>query len=160
MTKDRMLGLALIGLGAIGIAGAWRIQAMTFNNDPGPRLFPIFACSILILSGLTMLPGRRRPAAPPQDTAAPRTGTGNSPEAQARRGRAISAVLILYGIGLWLLGYTTATLAMVFALYWLIAGPERRQLGVGILFSLIATGAMWVLFAKGLNAFLPRGILF
>ncbi|MCA2013681.1 tripartite tricarboxylate transporter TctB family protein [Cereibacter sphaeroides] len=149
MTRDRILGLGLIVLGGIGIALSLGIHAMTFNNDPGPQLFPIFACTILGFCGLMMLLTGRTDRQ-----------TGPAFTAETARAGLMAALMVAYGVGLWLLGFAPATALMSFAVYWVIAGPKRRKAWIGALYALLVTGAIWLLFAKLLNAFLPQGILF
>jgi len=148
MISDKIFGAALVALGTGGIFVAMQISVRTFNDDPGPKLFPIFACAILVLCGIGMLLTRSKETAPPFD-----------PE-QWKRGLTMGALFIAYALGLWLTGFYVATLVMVYAFYHVIAGPERRVFWRGAVYALAVTGGVHLVFAMALNAFLPRGILF
>lgn len=148
MNTDKPLGAALIALGASGIAIASQISVRTFNNDPGPKLFPIMACAILIVCGLGLLLQRKSTEADPILAE------------EWQRGALMAALLIGYAVGLWMVGFHLATLIGGFASYWVIAGPERRRLMNGAIYAVGLTMAVHLVFAVALGAFLPRGIWF
>lgn len=148
MNTDRPLGAALLVIGASGIAVASQITVRTFNSDPGPKLFPIFACTILVICGLGLVVSRPGGSAPRMDRAA------------MLRGLSMAGLLVFYALALWLVGFYAASLLAVFGLYWIIAGPERRVWWRGAIYALAVTGGVHLLFHTALNAFLPHGILF
>lgn len=146
MNIDKPLGAALMALGASGIAIASQISVRTFNNDPGPKLFPIMACAILMICGLGLILQRGAEAAKP------------IPAEEWRRGGLMAALLVGYALGLWLVGFHVATLIGSFVTYWVIAGPERRRPVHGALYAAGLTLAVHLVFSVALGAFLPRGI--
>lgn len=148
MNTDRPLGAALLALGAGGIALASTLSVRTFNNDPGPKLFPIFACVILVICGLGLILQRPADDQRPMDRDA------------LLRGASMAAMLGIFALALWLVGFHAASLVAVFGLYWIIAGPERRVWWRGIVYAVATTVGVHLLFATALGAFLPRGILF
>ena len=148
MNTERPLGAALLALGAGGIALASQLSVRTFNNDPGPKLFPIFACAILVICGLGLILKRPEGDARPMDREA------------FWRGVTMAALLGFFALALWLVGFHAASLVAVFALYWVIAGPDRRVWWRGVAYSVAVTLGVHLLFATALGAFLPRGILF
>ncbi len=148
MNTERPLGAVLTLLGAGGIAVASQISVRTFNNDPGPKLFPIFACAILVICGLGLLLSK------------PEGDSRRIDRDSLLRGLTMAGLLVSYAAGLWLIGYHLASLIAVFALYWVIAGPERRIWWRGAVYAAAVTGIVHLLFAVALNAYLPRGILF
>lgn len=148
MSTDKSLGAVMVLLGGGGIALASQITVRTFNNDPGPKLFPIFACTILVICGLGMLLTQSR-----SEARSPIT----SPEFW--RGTTMALLLGGYAIALWLVGFHLATLAAAASIYWTMAGNSRR-FWKAALFAIMVTAAVHLLFAVGLGAFLPRGILF
>ena len=153
MKRDHLLGLLLVLIGLAGLVMTAQIPVRTFTDDPGPRLFPYVGCGVLILSGLGIaLAGGRGTEG---------GGEGGPPlDAEAwRRLGAMALALIGYALALWVLGFYPATLAMTVVFYAMIAGPERRSLIRGAVFSLILTAAVWAVFGKALNAFLPQGML-
>ncbi|WP_323021529.1 tripartite tricarboxylate transporter TctB family protein [Pararhodobacter sp.] len=148
MNTDRPLGAGLLALGVAGIAVASQITVRTFNDDPGPKLFPIFACAILVICGLGLILTK------PADE-----GRKMDPEAMIR-GLTMAGLLLFYALALWLVGFYLASLSAVFGLYWIIAGPQRRVWWRGLIYAAAVTGSVHLLFHTALNAFLPRGILF
>lgn len=114
MRTQRLLGIGLIAFGGLGIWLTLQITYRSFDNDPGPQLFPMIGFAILILSGLGGL----------------MTSTGDEPinDASAtpgtlRRGVTALAMMIAYAIGLWLVGYLIATFLALYGFYHLIAKP-------------------------------------
>lgn len=149
LNTDRLLGLVLLVLGASGIWIAMQISVRTFNDDPGPKLFPMLACGILVICGLGLLPSR--------STAENRL---HIPPDVLARGGAMAGLMGGYSVALWLVGFHLATLAGVYAFYHVIAGPDRRVFWRGAIYAAAVTAGVHLLFAVALNAFLPRGILF
>ncbi|MBD8892652.1 tripartite tricarboxylate transporter TctB family protein [Roseibium litorale] len=149
MNTDRPLGATLLALGAGGIALALQLSVRTFNNDPGPKLFPIFACAILVICGLGLL-------------LQPARDDHHSPLRREEfwRGTGMAALLCFFAVALWLVGFHLASLLATFGLYWIIAGPERRVWWCGVIYAAGVTLGVHLLFATALGAFLPRGILF
>lgn len=148
MNTDKPLGAALVAIGGAGILIAMQISVRTFNNDPGPKLFPIMACTILVICGLGLLFKRSHEPAP------------RISGAEWRRGIAMAGLLIGYAAGLWLVGFYAATLIGSFAIYYGIAGRDRRSIVRGAIYAVLVTGIVHLVFKVALGAFLPRGILF
>ena len=147
MNSDKPLGAVLLAIGAGGVIAASQFNVRTFNNDPGPKLFPMLACAILVICGLGLLlrhAAREQPAIP---------------SGEWQRGLVMAGLLVGYALGLWLVGFHIATLAGSFALYWVIAGPERRNALHGAVYAALLTLAVHLIFKTMLGAFLPHGIL-
>lgn len=148
MNTDKPLGAALVAIGGAGILIAMQISVRTFNNDPGPKLFPIMACTILVICGLGLLFKRSH------DPAAAISGP------EWRRGITMAGLLVGYAAGLWLAGFHVATLIGTFAIYSVIAGRDRRSILRGAIYAVLVTGVVHLVFRVALGAFLPHGILF
>lgn len=149
MASDKPLGAGLIAFGIAGIAVTAQISVRTFNDDPGPKLFPMIGFAILILCGLGMLLVSKPHADQP------------GPDREAvGRGSLMAGLMILYAVGLWLVGYYIATPVMLYAFYHVIAGPDRRVPWRGAVYALAVTGLLHLVFANFLNTLLPSGILF
>ncbi|WFE76705.1 tripartite tricarboxylate transporter TctB family protein [Roseinatronobacter sp. S2] len=148
-TTDRLLGVGLVLLGSAGILNAMQISVRTFNDDPGPKLFPILACGILVICGIGMILTRN-----------PDAQKLHIPKDVLTRGLTMAALLGAYAMALWLAGFYVATLVMGYAFYHVIAGPQRRHFWRGLIFVILMTGAVHMVFAVGLNAYLPRGLYF
>jgi putative tricarboxylic transport membrane protein len=148
MNTDKSLGVGLLMLGAAGLLVASQISVNTFNDDPGPKLFPMFACAILVLCGTGLLLTRSSDGERATISAA-----------EWGRGAAVAVVLVGYGFGLWLVGFHVASFIAVYGLYHIIAGPQRRILWRGLVWAAVVTAGVHLLFGVALGAFLPRGIL-
>ncbi|TGN56392.1 tripartite tricarboxylate transporter TctB family protein [Paracoccus liaowanqingii] len=148
MNIEKPLGAALVAIGGAGAVIAMQISVRTFNNDPGPKLFPIMACTILVICGLGLLFKRGGEPAP--------TISG----AEWRRGTVMAGLLVGYAAGLWLVGFYAATLIGSFAIYYVMAGRERRNILRGAIYAVLVTAVVHLVFRVALGAFLPRGILF
>ncbi|MBF9036751.1 hypothetical protein HKCCE2091_21160 [Rhodobacterales bacterium HKCCE2091] len=151
MTTDKPLGAGLIAFGIAGIYLTLQISVRTFNDDPGPQLFPILGFSLLILCGLGMLVVRHKPAGGAEDAGA----TGGF-----GRGAAMLGLMVLYSVGLWQVGFYIATPVMLYAFYHVIAGPRRRVWWRGATYAAAVTAAVHFVFGTFLNTLLPTGSLF
>lgn len=152
MNTDKPLGLGLIAFAIAGIAVTMQITVRTFNDDPGPQLFPLIGFGLLILCGIGIF-FTRSPAQSEADDPA---------EARNRlvRGGQMSGLFIAYSVGLWQLGFHITTPLMVYAFYHVIAGPGRRTPWKGAVYALCVTGATHLVFTNLLNSLLPTGALF
>ena len=156
MKTDKLLGAGLIAFAIAGMLVTMQISVRTFNDDPGPKLFPLMGFSILLLCGLGMLlTGMKTP-----EGTVIGEEVGRGTPAAMTRGTVMFGLLVAYSLALWLLGYYIATPLMVFAFYHTIAGPERRVWWRGALYALAVTGGLYLVFAELLNTLLPTGILF
>lgn len=148
MNTDKPLGAGLIAIGIAGIAATMQISVRTFNDDPGPQLFPMLGFTILILCGLGILFLAKPQASEP------------APEGSLARGFVMSGLLVAYAVALWLFGFHLATPVMVYAFYHLIAGPGRRRPLDGAVYAVAVTAGVHLVFATLLHTMLPKGILF
>jgi len=146
MATERLLGAGLILVGGGGIAVALQFSTRTFNNDPGPQLFPILACAILLICGAGLIVTGGRDATPKI-----------TPQAFGR-GAIMAGLLVLYALGLWLVGFHIATLLGTYAFYHVIAGPEKRVIWRGAVYAVLVTLAVHLMFATLLGAWLPHGL--
>ncbi|MBE9638357.1 tripartite tricarboxylate transporter TctB family protein [Salipiger mangrovisoli] len=149
---DRITSLALIGLGLIVVWLTSRITYTSFTDDPGPRLFPYFGAAVLILSGLGIFLRAGRSEIAEETIPVDR--------AQIRRGGIFFVLLALYALAMKLFGFYAVTPLLVFAVYWLIAGPKRRAVWRGAVLGLGCTLAVYLLFTLGLGSYLPEASMF
>lgn len=156
MNTDKPLGAGLIAFAIAGIIVTMQISVRTFNDDPGPKLFPLFGFSILLLCGIGILMAGTKLSGDPSDQARPKVDASGA----RTRGAVMFGLLVAYSVALWLTGYYVATPLLVYAFYHTIAGPERRVWWRGAIYALVVTGGVHLIFAEVLNAFLPRGTLF
>ncbi|WP_417208508.1 tripartite tricarboxylate transporter TctB family protein [Antarctobacter sp.] len=157
MNTDKPLGAGLIAFGIAGIAATMQISVRTFNDDPGPQLFPIFGFAIMIVCGLGILLNAFRTA----PDASPDAPIEASPDAASlSRGVVMFGLLVVYSLALWLVGFYVATPLSVYGFFHVIAGRERRVPWRGAVYALAVTGGVHLLFATFLGTLLPRGIVF
>jgi hypothetical protein len=151
MKNDKQLGLIILALGIAGILLTIQIPIKTFTDDPGPRVFPYMGSIILVISGLGLFLTRQK-------------STGDTEPFLTREGwkRAgiMTSLFIIYSLALKVVGFYIATPIMVFFFYRQIAGPEKTALLRGIIYSLVTFGAVYFVFSKVLNSFLPPGMIF
>jgi putative tricarboxylic transport membrane protein len=140
---ERWIGVVLL---LLAIAAAWlaRGYRVSFIADPvGPRAFPLLGAALIAIGAARMLV---RPAV----RAVWPTG------GLLARLAAAAAVLALYPLVLPLLGFITATGALMWALALLFGGRGIRALVIAVLIA----AAMYALFVYALGVPLPIGRLF
>jgi putative tricarboxylic transport membrane protein len=140
---DRWLGALLLLLAA---TAAWQARGyrVAFIADPvGPRAFPLVAAALVALGGGWIA---LRPA----------TGAGGPARAPIARLGAAAAALALYPVALPVLGFITATGALMWLLALLFGGRGVRAALAGLLIA----AAMYALFVYALGVPLPIGRLF
>lgn len=151
MNQDKPLGLGLLALGVAGIAHTMTFQVRLFGNDPGPQLFPILGFAMLVFCGVGMLL-----TAKAEGRKADLSFLSNP---NVIRGAQMFGLMAAFSVGLWLVGFYIATPIATYAVYHLIAGPERRVFWRGALYAAILTAGVHGVFYGFLNTLLPSGIL-
>lgn len=154
-------GVCLIILAGVGFMMAGKIQSIGFQDpsDPGPRFFPQTLLFFLALSGIieSVIHGRRLGLkfGNPQSTA--------SIEELAEGGQAFKKRYLVTGI--------TSMAFLVLVMPWigfplasiLFLSMTMPVLGIpwklAILYALGMTAVIWLVFVWGLQAPLPRGVL-
>ncbi len=140
---DRVLGVALLLLGAV-VAWESRKFVVGFPADPvGPRALPLFAAALLAVVGLRVL------FRPERD---PRWPDGAS---RIRLGLATGA-LFAYPVLLPVIGFIVTTGTVVLCLSVLFGGPVLRSSLAAFLFA----GGLHLLFVHALGVPLPVGTVF
>ena len=154
MTRDTFLGAFTILVGVAGALLTAQVPSSTFTDDPGPHLFPYFACAMLVLCGCGIVAtGFRRAGVASQ-------AEGFMSPGDWARSAILMGVFALYGIALWLVGFHLATPIMTFVFYAAIAGRQKVSLWRGALYALLTYGALYLLFVWFLRSYLPEGLLF
>ena len=140
IAADRILGAALIALGAVSAYAALQLE-VPFAADPlGPSPFPAAVAMLLALCGLGMLLRPTDGFSPPERRMAPPL-----------------LVLAMLGYALLMLplGFMLATALMATAVALLFGARPPAALLVGITTAI----TLWLLFDKLLDLPLPKGIL-
>jgi len=151
MNTDKPLGAGLILFGVAGIWMTLQLKVRTFNDDPGPQLFPVLGFTILIICGAGLL----------FLVKVSEKKSNFSADARKRllRGMNMYGLFVLYSLGLWLVGYYVASPIMVYVFYHVIAGKRGRVVWKGIIYSAVVTVVVHLIFSVFLNTLLPVGIL-
>ncbi|WP_316861307.1 tripartite tricarboxylate transporter TctB family protein [uncultured Cohaesibacter sp.] len=149
MTRDRYLGILLmIAALFLGIVTV-QIDYTPMTDDPGPKLFPLFACTILVLCGLGLLIQSKK----------------NQKKQVFQKGYWIKlalvfAGLIAYGLMLWLIGFKIATPIMLFFFYWQMSQKGQFSLFRALIYTAITFAIIYSFFQYVLGSYLPEGILY
>ena len=140
MIADRILGLALMGLGAAGAWSAMQLE-VPFAADPlGPSPFPTTVALVLALCGLGMLLRPVHGFALPERLLAPPL---------------MVVAMVGYALLMVPLGFMPATALMATAVALLFGAKPLAGGAVG----LITAVSLWLLFDKLLDLPLPKGFL-
>nr|WP_321456092.1 tripartite tricarboxylate transporter TctB family protein [uncultured Cohaesibacter sp.] len=149
MTRDRYLGILLmIAALLLGIVTI-QIDYTPMTDDPGPKLFPLFACAILILCGLGLLIQSK-----------PRRQELIVDKSYWIKLALVFAGLIAYGLMLWLIGFKIATPIMLFFFYWQMSQKGQFSLLAALIYTAISFAIIYSFFQYVLGSYLPEGILF
>ena len=151
MKKNQVLGMVILLVGIVFVVLTTQIPVRSITDDPGPRVFPYFACSILIISGIGIMFGKKA-----------RAGSGEpflTKDGWKRVG-ILTGLFVLYAVGLAILGFFIATPIMLYLFYHVVAGPTRRSVLRGLIFSAVSFVAIYLVFARVLHSFLPPGMIF
>lgn len=151
LSSNKWLGLGLLVLSGVGLYLTMQIDVRTFNDDPGPQLFPAIGFGLLLVCALGIF-FSKAPQEPARDNAQAR-------HIEYQRGAVMAGFLVAYSIGLWLVGYYIATPLAVYGCYHLIATAERRVVWRGVLYAGLVTWGVHLSFVSLLKTLLPVGIL-
>ena len=139
---DRIVGGVLL-LGGIAIGAAATTYRVGFMTDPvGPRALPYLTAFMIAAAGLALL-------------ARPRSDRLQLHAESGTRTVGAGVAFAAYALVLPVLGFFTATAAVVLALARLFGGPWRAAL----VSALVTAGTLWLLFVALLQLPLPVGSL-
>jgi len=150
MTKDRIVGMILIVLGALVAVGA-KMMKVTMRlsvGDPGPRLFLYLAAVGLMVCGAGIMLSRT-----PDRKMLSLSGD------QWKKFILLFLVLAAYLAGLKVLGFLIATPVMTVALVWILKQNKKGNLLGTCVYAIALTAALYVVFVRILSIVLPKGML-
>ena len=153
MKSERIVGAVVLALGITMVILTMQIPVKTFSDDPGPRIFPYLGSFLLVLSGLGILFTKPKK----------KTAETNKPfltKEGWKRAGIMTSLFVIYALALKVIGFLIATPIMLYMFYRQIAGPEKTKPVKGIIYSLITFAAVYIVFSKVLNSFLPPGMFF
>lgn len=148
MTRDRVTGLIGVILGIAVAIMTSQLPPTTMSGDIGPKAFPYIAAGILILCGSGLLI----------------TGRKQSPvyytKHQFMRLCLIFAVMLGFVVAMQYLGYVIASFAALLILCSMFSQGKNVAVWKRIVFSVLMTAALYVMFVKLFSIPLPSGVLF
>lgn len=148
MTKDRGTGLIALVLGAIIAVMTSQLPPSTIQGDIGPAVFPYFSAGLLMFCGAGLLI------------------TGNQKEASIFDKRALKrlalifGVVLLYCIVMSYIGFLVPTVVIFFVLTTMFAEDANVVWWKRLLYSVVLTLVIYLLFHNVLNLKLPTNQLF
>lgn len=148
MTKNRSTGIVAVVLGAVVAVMTHQLPASTISGDIGPAVFPYISAALLIVCGSGLII------------------TGNQKEASMldtiglKRLAAIFGVVLLYCIFMNYLGFFIPSLAVLFVLSTMFAEDIHCPWWHRLIFSVVLTLCIYLLFRNVLNLKLPTSQLF
>lgn len=148
MTKDRGTGLIALVMGAAIAVMTSQLPPSTIQGDIGPAVFPYFSAGLLMFCGAGLLI------------------TGNQKEASIFDKRALKrlalifGVVLLYCIVMSYIGFLVPTVVIFFVLTTMFAEDADVAWWKRLLYSVVLTLVIYLLFHNILNLKLPTNQLF
>lgn len=155
--KDTVVGICCI---AVSLLFSWQsrtIRASLNPGDPGPKLFPLIGCGILLICGLLMLLKR-----PEDKDAAPFL-----PGVQLKRALLLLGMYFLMFVLMYLFGFLPCVFIMLFVLccvFLFTSRPEartqkRKSILRAAVYALVLTAVIYAAYDLLLGLQLPSGKL-
>lgn len=151
MSKDRKIGLGAFTIGLAVFIYSFFINVRVALNEPGPRLFPRISGVILIISGIGLFLTAKKD----DPDAKPFLG---GKEGLLNLGKAFG-ILLCYGILLNFLGFIIPTPFFILAVSRLFSNKKYNWV-TGVIVAVVTTAILYLIFTRGFNLQLPRGMLF
>ena len=151
MSKDRIVGLVSLVLGALTLIGTHLIKVAKMAvsmGDPGPKVFPTVAGVLLVICGLGLIVKRR------QEEAVFMT------KAQWLRVLWLFLTFVGYLLMLYVGGFIIATPILLFVMMTMFAGEKMPSILVRVIYAACCSGVIYLLFAVLLKTNVPTGMLF
>ena len=150
MTRDRISALIAIVIGVLFLPLSLKIHtggAFANKNDPGGQLLPLLACGILIVSGVCLF------------LTAPKEQKKYFTAKQWKDLGVVFGVAVLYVFIMSYTGFFSATAAFLFVMCTLFLKKKQWAVWKRLLYAVIVSGAIYVLFTNILGMRLPAGFL-
>ena len=151
MGKDKVIGLVSFVLGIAALIGTYfiKVSKMAVSmGDPGPKVFPYVAGVLLVICGLGLFFKKSTDA------------KVFMTKQQWLRVLALFLAFAGYILLLYLAGFVIATPVLLFVMMTMFAGEKKPSILVRILYAMISTGVIYLLFVVLLKTNVPMGILF
>ncbi len=152
MKKERLIGIGMMAFGAIMcfLTSQITIPGWASAGDIGSRFFPYFASVGLILCGLGVLLSAKKAA--PSEPFMNKEGV--------KRIALLLLVLIVYIALMSVVGFLIASPILLYVVVTMLAGEKNPKPLPKIIFSVVTTGVIYILFVHVLSIVLPTGMLF
>ena len=150
MTKEKITGLIITVFGLLIAIGTYqmKVSMVLAQGDPGPKLFLYIAAIGLILCGIGIV------ATSKNDKKMLKIN-----KEELKRFTFLFMILVLYCAGLHFIGFIISTPIALAALVYILKMQKKvSPIGV-IIFSIVFTAFLYILFRNFLSIILPEGIL-
>ncbi|MBQ6233193.1 MAG: tripartite tricarboxylate transporter TctB family protein [Clostridia bacterium] len=151
LNRERVFSLCVIAFALAGILLTSNInKAFSLDSaDPGPKLFP-YICSIaLLVCGIGKFITSK----------AGKASKGLSCHEWKKAGMIIG-FSVLYAVLMYLFGYIPSTLIAGAGYVWLMRGKNKIRPVVLVIFTIVITAVIYLVFSLLLGIRMPTGILF
>lgn len=148
LNKNRICGLFLVLIGFIGWYMVSGFNARLIEGDPGPQLFPMISLIGMIVCGLIIFFQR----VPDEEPYLTKEGW--------KKTAALFGVFIVYVLLLKYFGYIISTLGVLFVITSMFSKGKNVSIVKRIIFTVIITLSVYVLFVRVLRVMLPTGVWF
>ena len=152
--KDFGLGVVTL-LVAVWVAYmSMQLKASAYEGDPGPRMFPMIGSVIMAICGIALIIKQGEP------------GRAFLTAAQWKAAGKLFAVYVLFVLLFWAFGFIVAVPAILFIVTFMLSGLSakdksiKQRLIMSLIFAVIGGAALYLAYVVGLDAKMPKGIVF
>ena len=149
MYKDQALGLVLLVVSIVFIYFTTGISDSILAGDPGPKVFPMTACILIGVCGLVLLVKPEKAEA-----------KAFLSRQEWKRLITLFCIYVLYWGLLWLAGYRVAIPVILFIVSYLFSRGTKTKLAQIIVYTVLVTAAIFVLYVVVMETRLPEGLVF
>ena len=153
--KDQILGIAVLIIAAFYAFHTSKLPPTSYVADPGPKMFPLAGCLILGICGILLIIHPTKGQGTPMFT-----------KQQWIHCWLLFGIYVLYLALLWLVGFIYAAPVILLILSYVfsfVTKPDEkrsRRIVKTLIYTVILSVALYVLYVIVLDAQLPGGILF
>ena len=152
--KDFGLGVVTL-LVAVWVAYmSMQLKASAYEGDPGPRMFPMIGSVIMAICGIALIIKQGEP------------GRAFLTAAQWKAAGKLFAVYVLFVLLFWAFGFIVAVPVILFIVTFMLSGLSakdksiKQRLIMSLIFAVIGGTALYLAYVVGLDAKMPKGIVF
>lgn len=146
--------LILLGIGILFLIGTTNIRDPGLSGDPGPKLAPLVSGVGLVLCGIVLLLQTFFQA----KSSKPVPASNEPRQTYARTAGILTLYIIGYCAALYTLGFILSTPVLLFFALGVI-GTHKPRMPIRIVFSILTTGIVFLVFETVLHVMLPSGLV-